>query len=85
MISLLKTSATLIAGTGSQTGFSRWGDYAGMALDPVDECTFWFTTEYYTATGTNWQTRIGSVAAPTCESPVFTEHIYLPLIKRISP
>jgi len=57
---------TLIAGTGSQTSFTRWGDYAGMALDPVDGCTFWFTTEYYTSTGTDWQTRIGSFAFPGC-------------------
>jgi hypothetical protein len=38
---------TLIAGSGSQTGNAgRWGDYANMAIDPVDDCTFWFTTEY---------------------------------------
>src|SRR4029453_12308423 len=36
--------ATLFAGTGSQvsTG-SRWGDYAALTIDPVDDCTFWFT------------------------------------------
>ncbi|HUF37131.1 MAG TPA: hypothetical protein VMN57_01300 [Anaerolineales bacterium] len=63
---LSQGEATLIAGTGSQTNFSRWGDYAGMALDPVDGCTFWFTTEYYISTGTNWQTRIGSFSFPGC-------------------
>ncbi len=31
-----------------------------MSVDPVDDCTFWFTTEYMATTGTNWQTRIGS-------------------------
>ena len=40
--------ATLFAGTGSQTGTgSRWGDYSDLTVDPVDDCTFWYTTEYY--------------------------------------
>jgi hypothetical protein len=38
---------------------TRWGDYSAMVLDP-NGCDFWFTTEYYAATGMNWQTRIGS-------------------------
>ncbi len=38
--------ATLIAGTGSQTSYTRWGDYSAMVLDP-NGCTFWYTTEYY--------------------------------------
>ncbi len=57
---------TLIAGSGSQTSTFRWGDYASMSIDPTDECTFWFTTEYYAATGTNWQTRIGAFKFPNC-------------------
>jgi len=51
---------TMYAGTGSQTSYSRWGDYSMLSIDPVDDETFWFTTEYYSSTGTNWQTRIGS-------------------------
>jgi hypothetical protein len=57
--------ATLIAGTGSQTSYTRWGDYSAMVLDP-NGCTFWYTTEYYATTGTNWQTRIASFQFPTC-------------------
>ncbi len=59
---------TLIAGSGSQTGTgSRWGDYAMMAVDPLDDCTFWFTTEYIPTTGTApWRTRIGSFKFPSC-------------------
>ena len=63
---LSQGEATLIAGTGSQTSYSRWGDYASMQVDPVDGCTFWFTTEYYATTGTNWQTRVGSFKYPGC-------------------
>ncbi|HEY4886906.1 MAG TPA: pre-peptidase C-terminal domain-containing protein [Myxococcales bacterium] len=60
---------TIIAGLGSQTGsnLARWGDYSMMAVDPVDDCTFWFTTEYIPANGAfNWRTRIGSFKFPGC-------------------
>jgi hypothetical protein len=63
---LAQGETTLIAGTGSQTSYNRWGDYSGMTVDPVDGCTFWYTTEYYETTGTNWQTRIGSFKFPGC-------------------
>ncbi len=59
---------TLIAGTGSQTGTgSRWGDYASITVDPTDDCTFWFTTEYIRTTGgAPWQTRVGAFKFPGC-------------------
>jgi hypothetical protein len=34
--------AVLFNGTGSQPA-SRWGDYSMMSVDPVDDCTFWYT------------------------------------------
>jgi hypothetical protein len=51
----------LIDGPGSQIDTAnRWGDYSSMAIDPVDDCTFWYTQEYYLATSSfNWRTRIG--------------------------
>jgi hypothetical protein len=62
-----QTENILIAGTGSQyNGYSRWGDYSSMSVDPVDDCTFWYTTEYYEASGYNWQTRIGSFRLSSC-------------------
>jgi hypothetical protein len=62
-----QSEATLVAGTGAQNGgYNRWGDYASMSVDPLDDCTFWFTTEYYATTSNNWQTRIGSFKFPTC-------------------
>ncbi|MFZ6029041.1 MAG: proprotein convertase P-domain-containing protein [Chloroflexota bacterium] len=64
---LSQGETTLIAGTGSQNGgYSRWGDYSAMSVDPADDCTFWYTTEYYETTGSNWQTRIGSFKFPSC-------------------
>src|SRR5437016_13568347 len=40
-----------------------------MQVDPVDDCTFWFTTEYMKTTGTfNWNTRIASFTFPNCST-----------------
>jgi hypothetical protein len=60
--------ATLMAGSGSQTGTaSRWGDYASISVDPSDDCTFWMTTEYIQTTGgAPWRTRVGSFKFPGC-------------------
>ncbi|MEK6206021.1 MAG: IPT/TIG domain-containing protein, partial [Chloroflexota bacterium] len=58
----------IIDGGGSQTGnLARWGDYSSMSVDPVDDCTFWYTTEYLKANGAfNWSTRIASFKFPNC-------------------
>lgn len=54
------------AGTGSQSGgYNRWGDYSAMSVDP-DGCKFWFTTEYYSSTGNNWQTWIQPITLTSC-------------------
>jgi subtilase family serine protease len=65
---LAQGETTLIAGSGSQTNSSgRWGDYSMMTVDPRDDCTFWYTQEYYAATSdAGWQTRIGTFALPPC-------------------
>jgi hypothetical protein len=62
--------ADLIVGSGSQLHASgRWGDYSSLVVDPVDDCTFWYTQEYYAATSeAGWQTRIGSFSLPNCEA-----------------
>ncbi len=65
---LPQTEAHLFDGAGHQTGTgNRWGDYSDLTVDPVDDCTFWFTSEYYATTGTfAWKTRIGSFKFPSC-------------------
>ncbi len=71
---LAQGEASIIAGSRSQTSTgARWGDYASMSVDPVDDCTFWFTTEYYGtappacgAATQCWQTRIASFRFPSC-------------------
>ena len=59
---------TIINGTGSQThSAARWGDYSNLSIDPVDDCTFWYTTEYLQTTGSApWRTRIASFQLPNC-------------------
>jgi hypothetical protein len=47
----------IIGGTGSQSGIDRWGDYSCLSVDPSDDSTFWFTTEYQRS---GWKTRIAS-------------------------
>src|SRR6266481_3845549 len=43
----MEAEVNVVTGTGSQTtGLSRWGDYSAMQVDPVDDCTFWYTQEY---------------------------------------
>jgi hypothetical protein len=65
---LAQGEAHLFDGTGSQTGTgSRWGDYSALSVDPVDDCTFWYTQEYYATTSQfNWRTRIGNFKFPGC-------------------
>jgi len=60
---------TVMAGGGSQTANAgnRWGDYSSMTLDPVDQCTFYYTSEYLKADGIfNWSTRIAPYKFPSC-------------------
>jgi hypothetical protein len=61
----------IINGSGVQTTTnSRWGDYTSINVD-IDDCTFWYVNEYYTAAGqasspAGWQTRIASFRLPGC-------------------
>ncbi len=66
---LAQGEAHLFDGTGSQTDnqYFRWGDYSDMTVDPMDDCTFWYTQEYYATTAQkDWRTRIGNFKFPSC-------------------
>ncbi|NQW04249.1 MAG: hypothetical protein HQ485_09490 [Acidobacteria bacterium] len=69
-LNTLSIDNSLQVGTGSQlTTLSRWGDYSTMAVGPVDECTFWYTSEYLQVDGTfNWSTRVGSFKFSSCST-----------------
>jgi uncharacterized repeat protein (TIGR01451 family) len=63
----LGAEAVLINGSGSQTSSNRWGDYSGMAVDPVSDCSFWYTNEYYpVSAASTWKTRVGTFTIPEC-------------------
>lgn len=64
----LSAEVTMVAGGGSQThGSGRWGNYSSMDVDPTDDCTFWYTSEYYRETSVaGWLTRIASFKHPAC-------------------
>ena len=73
-VNTMGAETTVQAGAGVQfstgnTGSAgnRWGDYSAMTLDPVDQCTFYYTNEYLKTNGSfNWSTRIGSYKFPSC-------------------
>lgn len=52
------------------SAYSRWGDYSALSVDPTDDCTFWYTNEYYDSAQSTrsigWTTRIGSFRLPGC-------------------
>ena len=50
---------TIWEGSASQTGANRWGDYSQVSVDPSDDKTFWFTTQYVGSGGSR-KTRIAS-------------------------
>ena len=65
---ILRTEVVVQAGSGSQTGgLDRWGDYSTMQIDPANDCTFWYTTQYIGVNGSfNWRTKIASFKFPNC-------------------
>ena len=62
---------TIVAGSGSQiNNITRWGDYSSMSIDPSDDCTFWYSTQYLSANGSfNWRTRIAAFRFDACSQP----------------
>src|SRR5256714_13691188 len=63
--------AEVQAGLGVQTtgAGNRWGDYTSMTLDPIDQCTFYYTNEYLKTNGAfNWSTRVATYKFPSCVS-----------------
>lgn len=71
-IDTMEAIETVITGTGYEgsSAGGEWGDHSIMAVDPSDDCTFWYSSEYYSAanTGTSqWSTRIVEFKFTTCQ------------------
>ncbi|RZS99396.1 GEVED domain-containing protein [Aquimarina brevivitae] len=51
---------TIVEGTDIQrNGAQRYGDYAQLTVDPVDDLTFWHTAEYFQNSGNNARNIVG--------------------------
>jgi len=64
----MESESTILSGTGSQIDSGdRWGDYTSMAIDAADDCTFWYTNQYYIDTSSfSWSTQLASIKFPDC-------------------
>jgi len=69
VLGTMSTESSIYGGSGSQLRtLNRWGDYSSLSVDPVDDCTMWYTTEYLKQNGTfNWSTRIGKWKFNNCQ------------------
>jgi hypothetical protein len=69
-----RDEAILQTGTGVQTAFGfRWGDYSNMTVDVSDDCTFYYTNEFYSLESQNespfgWLTKVGKFRFPECQN-----------------
>jgi hypothetical protein len=60
----LQGEVSVIAGSAANSS-NRWGDYAALSVDPVDDGTFWLTTMYSPSSA--WATRIATFKL--CQPP----------------
>ncbi len=54
-------------GSYSQTNYNRWGDYCNISVDPTNDHSFWFTSEY--VTNSSHGTRIAEFQFSSPSSP----------------
>jgi hypothetical protein len=54
-------------GTGVETASNRWGDYSSMSIDPSDDCTFWYSQEYFKSNGLDWVSHVTSFKFNSCQ------------------
>ena len=59
--------AVLVDGEASQTNTIPWEDYVTMAIDPSDDCTFWYVGDYLKKGETeHYSSKISSFRVPGC-------------------
>jgi hypothetical protein len=68
----LEAPLMVVKGSAIQSGSNRWGDYSSMSIDPVDDCTLWYTQEYYNkanggAKSTVWSTHVFAFKIAGCQ------------------
>ena len=68
----MEAPTVVVTGNAVQVdGGNRWGDYSSMSVDPSDDCTFWYSQEYYNKTNggnqsSNWSTHMASFEFSGC-------------------
>jgi hypothetical protein len=72
-INTLGTPVLFQAGQKAYSG-TRWGDYSGAGIDPIDQTAVWVAAEYATnaSTGLNWGTEIAQARVIPAPSPTAT-------------
>jgi hypothetical protein len=63
---LAQGETRLLEGTASQPRSPHWGDYNSMSVDPMDGCTFWYTSAYIDAATGAWKTLITTFRFAAC-------------------
>lgn len=71
------TETSILEGTSSQTSSNRWGDYSNLNIDPTDDITFWFTTQYAVSNFTKG-TQVASFTMPAAPDVDFVANDTLP-------
>jgi hypothetical protein len=72
-LNTMESETSMVAGAGSQIpengeAGNRWGDYSSFSVDPIDDCTLWYTHEYMSVTGDYvWSTQIGNLKFGSCQ------------------
>lgn len=61
-----------VTGSAVQIDSERWGDYSSMSVDPTDDCTFWYSQEYYNIAhgglaSLDWSTRVTAFRFQGCK------------------
>lgn len=64
--SLTFRETVLADGRAAQTNTKRWQDYTTTAMDPSDDCSFWYVGDYLKAGSESYSTSIGSFRMPGC-------------------
>src|SRR5580693_5465290 len=65
---VLTFQETVLAnGEAAQKDTLRWEDYTTTAMDPSDDCTFWYVGDYLKTGDENYRTKIGAFRVPGCK------------------
>jgi len=65
---LLFHESILANGEAAQTNTLRWEDYTTTAIDPSDDCTFWYVGDYLKTDAKEYSTRIGAFRIQSCNA-----------------